>query len=202
MALNDEFMLPKRVRRMKPMDDLLQAEQIELTQTERTIAALESQLTISTSTFLLPRHERLFALPANSTESLEDRRKKVLARLNTRSPTTVQAVKELVKIMTGFEIEVAEHYSLYTFELIFQNIDQCIDYSALDNALEVMKPAHLLHRYTINVRPLESGLWFGGFFASITRLPVPEVESDMRFEETLHFGEIMAVQVRMPVPEI
>lgn len=202
MAVNDEFMLPKRVRRMKPMDDLLQAEQTELTQTQRVIAALESQLTITASTFLLPRHERLFALSANISENLEERRAKVLARLNTRSPTTVQAVQELAKIMTGFDIGVVEHYSLYTFELIFQNIDRFIDYPALDDALEVMKPAHLLHRYTINVKLLESSLWFGGLCTSIVRLPVPEAESDICFRETLSSGGAAALLARLPVPEI
>ena len=77
MPINDAFMLPKRVRTMEQMADLLQTEQTELTQTQRTIAALEQQLNISTSTFLLPRHERLFELPVNTTESLEARRAKV-----------------------------------------------------------------------------------------------------------------------------
>ena len=54
---------------MEQMADLLAAEQAELDQTQRTIIALENQLTISTSTHLLPRHERLFALPVNTTES-------------------------------------------------------------------------------------------------------------------------------------
>ena len=88
MPINDAFMLPKRVRTMEQMADLLQTEQTELTQTQRTIAALEQQLNISTSTFLLPRHERLFELPVNTTESLEARRAKVLAKLNTRGTTT------------------------------------------------------------------------------------------------------------------
>ena len=51
MPINDAFMLPKRVRTMEQMADLLQTEQTELTQTQRTIAALEQQLNISTSTF-------------------------------------------------------------------------------------------------------------------------------------------------------
>lgn len=202
MAINDEFMLPKRVRRMKPMDDLLQAEQTELTQTQRVIAALESQLTITASTFLLPRHERLFSISANTSESLEERRSKVLAKLNSKSPTTVKAVQELVKIMTGFDIGVVEHYSLYIFELIFQDIDRFIDFAALDDALEVMKPAHLLHRYTINVKSQESSLWFGGFFTSMIRLPVSEVESDICFQETLSSGGTVGLLVRMPVPEL
>ena len=47
MPINDAFMLPKRVRTMEQMADLLQAEQTELTQMQRTIAALEQQLNIS-----------------------------------------------------------------------------------------------------------------------------------------------------------
>ena len=103
MPINDAFMLPKRVRTMEQMADLLQAEQTELTQMQRTIAALEQQLNISTSTFLLPRHESLFELPVNTTESLEARRAKVLAKLNTRGTTTVEAIREMVSIVTRSE---------------------------------------------------------------------------------------------------
>lgn len=115
MPINDAFMLPKRVRTMEQMADLLQTEQTELTQTQRTIAALEQQLNISTSTFLLPRHERLFELPVNTTESLEARRAKVLAKLNTRGTTTVEAIREMVSIVTGSEGAVVEHFSQYAF---------------------------------------------------------------------------------------
>jgi len=174
VAINDKFMLPKRVRTMEQMADLLAAEQAELNQTRRTIVALENQLVISTSTFLLSRHEQLFALPTDASESLTDRRNRLLAKLNTRSPVTVRAVKELVRLITGFEAEVVEYYSLYTFELIFQDVDRLIDYTALDSALEVMKPAHLLYRYTINVKSLKGVLTCGGSFASVITLPVPE----------------------------
>ena len=53
MPINDAFMLPKQVRTMAQMADLLQAEQTELTQAQRTIAALENQLIISTSLSLI-----------------------------------------------------------------------------------------------------------------------------------------------------
>ena len=118
MAINDAFMLPKQVRTMAQMADLLQAEQTELTQTQRTIAAMENQLIISTSTFLLHRHERLFELPVNTTESLEARRAKVLAKLNTRGTTTVEAIREMVSIVTGCDGAVVEHFSQYAFTVI------------------------------------------------------------------------------------
>lgn len=118
MAINDRFMLPKRVRTMEQMADLLAAEQAELDQTQRTIAALENQLTISTSTHLLPRHERLFALPVNTTESLEVRRARVLAKLNTRGTTTVRAIRDMVEIITGREGDVIEHFEDYAFSVL------------------------------------------------------------------------------------
>lgn len=146
MAINDVFMLPKRVRSMEQMADLLQTEQAELTQTSRAIAALQSQLLISTSTFLLPRHERIFDLPTNTEESLSIRRARLLAKLNTRGSTTVKAIKEMVKIVTGCEADVIEHPSDYTFEVIvhLRFPDQTGDLQELISRIEEIKPAHLL----------------------------------------------------------
>ena len=45
-------------------------------------------------------------------------------------------------------------------------------------------------------------LYAGGAMAVIVRLPVPEAEDDMYFEESLRFGGAMTVQARMPVPEL
>lgn len=146
MPINDAFMLPKRVRTMEQMADLLQTEQTELTQTQRTIAALEQQLNISTSTFLLPRHERLFELPVNTTESLEARRAKVLAKLNTRGTTTVEAIREMVSIVTGSEGAVVEHFSQYAFTVIVYMLFEGVfpDLPELIRQIDEIKPAHLI----------------------------------------------------------
>jgi len=201
VAINDKFMLPKQVRTIEQMADLLAAEQMELTQTQRVISALESQLIISTSTFLLSRHEHLFALPTEASENLTDRRNEVLARLNTRSPATVRAVKELVKLMTGFEVEVVEYYSLYTFELILQDVDRLIDYTALNGALEVMKPAHLLYQYIITVKSLTGVLTYGGSFAFAISLPIPEATDSLILTGAVHAGGGFSAKTSFPVPE-
>lgn len=146
MPINDAFMLPKQVRTMAQMADLLQAEQTELTQTQRTIAAMENQLIISTSTFLLPRHERLFELPVNTAESLEARRAKVLAKLNTRGTTTVEAIREMVRIVTGCEGAVEEHFSQYAFTVIVYLLFDSVfpDLPELIRQIDEIKPAHLI----------------------------------------------------------
>lgn len=156
MPINDAFMLPKRVRTMEQMADLLQAEQTELTQMQRTIAALEQQLNISTSTFLLPRHESLFELPVNTTESLEARRAKVLAKLNTRGTTTVEAIREMVSIVTGCDGAVVEHFSQYAFTVIVYMLFEGVfpDLSELIRQIDEIKPAHLTFDIVGAFRPI------------------------------------------------
>lgn len=160
MAINDAFMLPKWVRTMEPMGDLLAAEQAELDRTQRSIAAQEKQLTISTSTYLLPRHERLFALPVNTAESLEVRRARVLAKLNTRGTTTVPAICDLVKIFTGQRGVVEEHFGLYAFSVFIELpagvSTACVQ--ELIRQIEVIKPAHLLLQAMISFPALPSAL--------------------------------------------
>lgn len=158
MAVNDRFMLPKRVRTMEQMSDLLAAEQTELDQTQRTITALENQLTISTSTHLLPRHERLFGLPVNTEEDMEVRRARVLAKLNTRGTTTVRAIRDMVEIITGREGDVIEHFEEYSFSVLIRllpadgvttgNIQELV------RQIEEVKPAHLLFDIIAAFRPV------------------------------------------------
>lgn len=175
MAINDRFMLPKRVRTMEQMADLLAAEQAELDQTQRTIVALENQLNISTSTHLLHRHERLFGLPVNITESLEVRRARVLAKLNTRGATTPQAIRDMVEIVTGQEGSVIEHFDRYAFSVLVQMTeDAVINVEELAQQIERIKPAHLLFDINTSSLPISSALYVGGAVGTISVLPVPE----------------------------
>lgn len=146
MPLTDDFMLPRRVRTMEQMADLLQAEEAEINQAQRTIDAMSAQLAVCTSTFLLPRHERIFGLPVNTGESLEVRRARVLARLNTRGVTTVQAIRELVQIITGREGEVTEHFADYAFSVTVRLLfpDATKDLGELIRQIDEIKPAHLV----------------------------------------------------------
>lgn len=202
MAINDRFMLPKRVRTMEQMADLLAAEQAELEQTQRTIMALEDQLTISTSTHLLPRHERLFDLPVNTTESLEVRRARVLARLNTRGTTTVRAIRDIVEIITGQDSDVIEHFDQYAFSvLIRMTKNAVINVEELAWQIERIKPAHLLFSFDIPSPPVHSALYLGGALAALNWLSMPESPDEMQWLDALRAGGGMAQVSVLPVPE-
>ena len=111
---------------------------------------------ISTSTFLLPRHESLFELPVNTTESLEARRAKVLAKLNTRGTTTVEAIREMVSIVTGCDGAVVEHFSQYAFTVIVYMLFEGVfpDLSELIRQIDEIKPAHLTFDIVGAFRPI------------------------------------------------
>lgn len=175
MAINDRFMLPRRVRTMEQMADLLQVEQTELTQLQRTITALENQLFISTSTFLLPRHERMFALPVSPEDSPEVRRARVLAKLNTNGTTTVKAIKELVMIVTGRDSDVVERFDQYSFSVIIYLLfsDTTVHLFELVDQIEEIKPAHLVFDLVGTFEP--TGL------ANENRLTFPQLEVLSRF---------------------
>lgn len=133
------------------------AEQTELTQAQRIIAALENQGVISTSTLLLARHERIFDLPTSLSESLEIRRMRLLAKLNTHGTTTVQAIKEMVKIVTGREGDVIEHFEGYSFSVIVHLLfpDDTTAMQELIRQIEEIKPAHLVFDTTAAVEPIQ-----------------------------------------------
>lgn len=156
MPLTDNFMLPRRVRTMEQMADLLAAEETELAQAQRVIDAMFNQLAVGTSTFLLPRHERIFGLPVNTEESMEVRRARVLARLNTRGVTTVQTILEMVRIIAGREGEVTEHFEDYSFSVTVHMLisDGTAGLRELIRQLDEVKPAHLLFDMTGAVQPV------------------------------------------------
>jgi len=157
MPLTDSFMLPRRVRTMEQMADLLAAEEAELAQAQRVIDAMFNQLAVGTSTLLLPRHERIFGLPVNTAESMEVRRARVLARLNTRGVTTVQAILEMVRIITGREGGVTEHFADHSFSVTVHMLfpDATTSLRELIRQLDEVKPAHLLFDVIGAVQPVE-----------------------------------------------
>lgn len=143
MPLTDPFTLPRLVREMEQMGDLLQAEQLELDRISQLIALLEKQLTISTADFLLPRHEQIYGMATNPEESLDVRRARLLARLNARGATTVASVQDLAKIVTGCSSEILEYPAEYLFRVVFPiDVPNLLEFR---RALDERKPAHLLY---------------------------------------------------------
>ena len=157
MSVNDIYTLPPKVRTMAEMADLLQAEQLELDLLSYTLAVIAKELNINSSEHLISRYEEQFDLPHSlSNITLSERRAKVIAKLNTRGSTTIMALRELVKIVTGCTSEIVEHFSDYSFSVIVHLLypDATKDLQELILQIEEVKPAHLAFDTIAAIEPL------------------------------------------------
>lgn len=172
MPINDSFMLPKRVRTMEQMEDLLQAEQSELTQMHRVIANLENQINISTSTFLLSRHEQIFDIPFSPAATLEIRRATLLSKLNTSNVTSCRFIKTLAESFIDGTAEVKEYYTDYRFCIVVNvTMPPEMDViSALLQQIEVVKPAHLIADLVILINKQLKHYLYTGFAVRVGRV--------------------------------
>ncbi len=145
MAVNDIYTLPKKIRTMREMEDLLNAEQAEIEILKQTVEHIEKELHIHSSTLLLGRYEKQFALPTNLSESPEERRGRLIAKLNARQMTTVETIKELTQVISGGTSEVIEHFQDYRISIIVYVPESIRNtfYKTLKNQIEEIKPAHL-----------------------------------------------------------
>lgn len=153
MAVNDIFTLPLRMRNIDQLSDLLATEQIEIDNLYNTIKENENQLFINSSSNAISRYENLFDLPSNDDYSIDERRSKIIAKLNTRSPATVKALEETSRLITKNQCDITERYSEYAFII---NIDRTnliiFDMLILISNIDVLKPAHLVYTIAFNCK--------------------------------------------------
>lgn len=157
MAVNDTFMLPKRVRTMEQMADLLNAEQAELTQTQRTIEALVSQLSISTATFLLIRHERIFDLQPDMVGDLQTRRARLTAKLRGQGTASAEMICAVAaSFAPGARVSVSEHCETYSFQVVYHNLVVFPPVDSICRAIGEIKPAHLSYHLGLDLKHQEA----------------------------------------------
>ncbi len=145
MAINDKYTLPKEVREIPEMKDLLQAEQSVIDLICEYIENLKKELNINSSTNLISRHEKIFDLKGDGTESNDERRAKIIAKLNARGMTTVQSIEEISKILTECDCYVTENYDEYSFVINVKHLasEETGKLKHLLVRVDEVKPAHL-----------------------------------------------------------
>lgn len=149
MSLRDSALLPNLVLNMEQMADLLQAEDAELDLLHAQIKELEDQLTISTSDALLARHEQIFGLPTNTTEAVEDRRARIIARLLGQGTTTPAMLKAIASNYYSGEVNIIERPRDFHFDIELSGpLAMPVSWEGLMAAISDVKPAHLTYDYT------------------------------------------------------
>lgn len=90
--------------------------------------------------------ETAYGIPIDRSMDTQTRRSRVLSQLRAGGTATPERIRALAKALTGYDVEITEQFSAYTFFLRFYG-DQPgliqVDAKLLRDAVELVKPAHL-----------------------------------------------------------
>lgn len=152
--------LPQFILSNPDIKELLDAEQSEIDRLSECIELLRMQTTVSTASLYLDRYEQIMAMDISPSLSDTERIGRILAKLNTRTTATPEAIKTIVRSFTGSDTEIEEHFNDYSF-LVFikRENDQVIRMKDIRDAIDVIKPAHLAYQLSVKF-PVGVGIRF------------------------------------------
>ncbi|WP_315065875.1 putative phage tail protein [uncultured Clostridium sp.] len=104
--------------------------------------------------------EKRVGITTNTSKSIEERRAKILAKLNTKGTTTVEVIKQICKSFVS-NVEIIQHNSDYYFEvnlLTTTGFPYALD--SLYDSVEIAKPAHLGVEYKL-ISTTQSEIYYG-----------------------------------------
>ena len=147
------WLRPDSVDISKYLPDFLQSEEdfrnvltVESSEHERQrliIADLLAQMFIDTADWALARWETVLQLTPRATDTIEERRNRILLKLYGRQTSTVDFMRRLAKRYCTDDtvVSIDEHNSEYAFDVRLEG--ELLDKPGLKEAIETYKPAHL-----------------------------------------------------------
>lgn len=144
MRIDSIYFFPKFMLKNKDFNEVLKVCQKELDRFFKYIERLRDQTTISNSSLYLDRYEKMFGISVNKSLSNEERIKRLLVKLNTRTNATVDAIETVIFSLTGCSTKITEVYDQYAFAVEIKNDrNKVINIEDVRATVETIKPAHL-----------------------------------------------------------
>lgn len=173
-----KYMNPENIKG-PTMDSIIEQE-------ERQLENLKSNVDISLNETFIKRAqsigltilEKEFGLKVDNTLTIEERRKRLLAKKRGTGTTTIEAIKNICNAYAD-NTEVVEHTSEYWFELLLESYNGFLtDIEYLYNTITEVKPAHLGVKYKL-IATTKSNFYIGATSftgETITTYPWQETE--------------------------
>ena len=142
---------------------------------------LLKQLDLSAATWGLDIWEERLGLPTNHSEPYSQRRRRVKAKLQGQGTTTVEVLRSVVASF-GYnlsQVSIVEHSRQYKFEIVLSELAAVPgDVSAIEAAVNEIKPAHLGYWFTYQLAQLAEKSRVGGGFWCIKTVNLPPAEEE------------------------
>ena len=133
------------------MQAVMEAIGAEWDDVDRLTDEVFAQLFPQTATWGIVYWERLVGIPRNDSLSIEQRRARVLTRMQTRWPMTKERMEQLVRTFSqDKQAFIREFFDQYRFEVLF-SLTQPIDLETVYEVIEEAKPAHLSYSLAVKL---------------------------------------------------
>ena len=177
-----KYMNPENIKG-PTMDSIIEQE-------ERQLENLKSNVDISLNETFIKRAqsigltilEKEFGLKVDNTLTIEECRKRLLAKKRGTGTTTIEAIKNICNAYAD-NTEVVEHTSEYWFELLLESYNGFLtDIESLYNTITEVKPAHLGVKYKL-IATTKSNFYIGATSftgETITTYPWQETEIESK----------------------
>jgi len=134
------------------MQAIMEAIGAEWDDVDRLTDDVFAQLFPQTATWGIVYWERLVGIPRNDSLSIEQRRVRVLTRMQTRWPMTKERMEQLVRTFSkDKQAFIREFFDQYRFEVLF-SLTQSVDLGTVYEVIEEAKPAHLGYSLVARLR--------------------------------------------------
>lgn len=126
----------------KIMKSIFEAIGNELDISNKYVEEIKNQLFPQTATWAISIWEQRLGLTTNKDESIEKRRGKVIAKIQSKYIITPERMAFIIKNYTGTDVLIVENVAPYTFKIVI-NIDCLEDTLELKTIVKKIKPSHL-----------------------------------------------------------
>lgn len=132
----------------KIMDNLNNANAIELNRIDTLLDNVSNQFWVDTADYTLERWEKELGLEVANNYDTACRRTRILSRLRGRGTITISLIENVAESFNNGTVEVIEDNSNYTFTIKFvDNKGVPPNLDDLKSVIEELKPAHLAVLY-------------------------------------------------------
>lgn len=141
--------LDPRLDEITLFHELTNAESLEFDHLNNELAEVESNMTLSGTTLrCIDRREAEFGVSSDSKKPIEQRRAVLIAKLRGQGTTTPEFIKNVALSFQYGEVDVVEDEAPYTVRIVFESVlGVPPNMQDFINALEEVKPAHLVFEY-------------------------------------------------------
>lgn len=167
---------------------------------------LFNQFFVSTATWGLARWERILALKPKATDDFEQRRNRILLKLQSHQTSTAAFMAEMCRryCTPGSEVSIEEHNPQNAFDIVIKN--GAIAYlEDLAEAVETYKPAHLAYYFRFVLEFVEEvadyvsfdDRWTADLLAAFKdEVPYGRNITAYKYDNTLQYGGLVAYDSR------